>query len=244
MLDSVATSSTVAYKELDLQDLVKNATWRELLMDLIETHKIDPWDIDIVKIVDSYVAVVKQMRILDLHVPANIILAASILLRFKSDSITIFDPVEEAMEEPAGEAVPRIMPEVPALMPRARMQPNRRITLNELMDALNQAIKLNERRESVLKEKFTPVELIVNKDDIDEKSTIVFQIIGKCADKEGLANFTDVSKNFGTIDRVLLDLFVPMLFLAHKGSLTMIQERFFGEIIIRVNDDADGRPAG
>ena len=242
MLDSVASVTT--YKELDLQDLVKNATWRELLMDLIETHQLDPWDIDIVKIVDSYVSIVKRMRILDLHVPANIILAASILLRFKSDSITIFDPVEEAMEEPLGETQPRIMPEVPALMPRARLQPNRKITLNELMDALNQAIKLNERRDNILREKFTPVEMIVSKDDIDEKSVIVFQIIGKCTDKEGLANFTDVSKHFGSMDKVLLDLFVPMLFLAHKGNLTMIQEQFFGEIILRVNEGADGRDAG
>ncbi|MDE1810899.1 MAG: segregation/condensation protein A [Candidatus Micrarchaeota archaeon] len=241
-MDSVASVTT--YKELDLQDLVKNATWRELLMDLIDTHQIDPWDIDIVKIVDSYVAVVKKMRIMDLHVPANIILAASILLRFKSDSITIFDPVEAVEEEVPLEHQPRILPEVPALMPRARLQPGRKITLNELMDALNQAIKLNERRENVLREKFTPVELLVNKDDIDEKSTIVFQIIGKFTDTEGLANFTDVAKNFGTMDKVLLDLFVPMLFLAHKGQLTMIQEQFFGEIIIRVNDDPNGRDAG
>jgi len=38
----VTTSSS-----LDLQEFVKNATWRELLGGLVATNRIDPWDIDI-----------------------------------------------------------------------------------------------------------------------------------------------------------------------------------------------------
>lgn len=75
----VATYSS----DLNLQEFVRNATWRELLVDLIDENKLDPWDIDIIKVVDSYVSAVRKMQIMDLHIPANIILAASILLRMK-----------------------------------------------------------------------------------------------------------------------------------------------------------------
>ena len=38
----------------------KEATWRDLLMDLVDKNKLDPWNIDIIEIVDSYVGVVES----------------------------------------------------------------------------------------------------------------------------------------------------------------------------------------
>ena len=75
-------------QQLNLQEFVKNATWRELLVELVDSNQLDPWNIDIVKVVDSYIAVVRKMQVMDLHIPANIVLAASILLRMKRETIT------------------------------------------------------------------------------------------------------------------------------------------------------------
>ena len=100
-LVSSMTSGTEAIAEsrqqLNLQEFVKNATWRELLVELVDSNKLDPWNIDIVNIVDELHAVVRKMRVMDLHIPANIVLAASILLRMKSETISILQTEEIAV---------------------------------------------------------------------------------------------------------------------------------------------------
>src|SRR5271167_4188985 len=86
----------------DVIDLVYNeATWRDLLVDLVEKNKLDPWNIDIIEIVDKYIDTVKKLKVLDLRVPANIILAAAILLRLQSNYISLqdYDDTGEAAEE-------------------------------------------------------------------------------------------------------------------------------------------------
>lgn len=231
-----------AYRqEMDLESFVSNATWRELLVELVESNKIDPWNIDLVKIVDSYIAVVKEMRVLDLHIPANIILAASILLRMKSETIGIFAEQETEIEEP-GMLQERVIPEVQDLVPRLRMQPRRKITLNELMDALSEAIKISEKRETIERERLEPLAIIVNKDgDIDEKIDKALVLVKKSVDREGITTLAHVASGFGTIESMLLDLFVPLLFLANMDKIGLMQEEFFEEIFIRLNGNGNGR---
>src|SRR5208283_699572 len=137
---TVETTTAVVYRELDLQEFVQNATWRELLVELVSSNRLDPWDIDIEKVVDGYLGAIRKMKVLDLRVPANMVLAASILLRMKSDSLPIFAIQEEAPMEEQLLAGPRVRPEVEQLVPRGRMQPSRKVTLSELLSALDQAM--------------------------------------------------------------------------------------------------------
>ena len=75
----------------------------------------------------------------------------------KSETINLFQAEETAQfEEEPGIAGGRVLPDVPALVPRLRLQPNRRVTLSELMNALGEAIKVNERRESIVRQKAEP----------------------------------------------------------------------------------------
>ncbi len=220
--------------EFNLEELVKNATWRELLMELVEKERIDPWAIDLAKIVDGYIAVVKQMRVLDLHVPANIMLAASILLRMKSDSLSIFEVPQEAVEEPM--QADRIIPEVQALVPRSRLQPGRKVTLQELMDALNDAMKITEKRALVVSERAVPMNFPIIKEDIDEKISAAYMVIKSNADREGMVSFAQISKRFDSITSIVVDLFVPMLFLAHRKTVMILQESFFDDIFIKLTE--------
>ncbi len=243
---AMESTLTIEYsaKNLNLEEFVKNATWRELLVELVDSNKIDPWNIDLIKVVDGYIAFIKQMKVLDLHVPANIILAASILLRLKSETIKIFEieePVQE-MEEPL-QTGPRVYPEVPPLVPRIRLQPSRKITLIELMDALNQAMKVKEDRESFIEEAHQIVPFYINKEDIDEKIDNIYSMVSGNLDKEGFTTFADLANKFTHEESILLDLFIPLLFLAHKGRVLIIQEKFFDEIIIKL-DGKDGTRAG
>ena len=231
------TTTAVAYRELNLQEFVQNATWREVLIDLVATNKLDPWDIDIVKVVDGYLAAIKRMKVLELRIPANIILAASILLRMKSDTISIFSMAdEEVPPEGDGVAAERIRPEVEQLVPRARMQPKRKVTLTELLDALNDAMKMEEKRTVEHERMAAPVSFAIDKVDIEDKMKRVHAAITESLDREGLTTFSAIAKGFPGPDSVLLDLFVPILFLAHDGRIAVMQERFFDEIIIKILD--------
>jgi segregation and condensation protein A len=238
---AATAESICAYKAgIDLEDLVSNATWRELLFDLVESNKLDPWDIDIAKIVESYIAVVKEMRVLELHIPANIMLAASILLRMKSDSMGIFAEPEAEVEEP-GMQQGRVIPEVPELVPRLRMQPRRKISLNELMDALNEAIKISSKREVVERERFEPLaNIAIGKEDIDDKIEAALGLVKSDVDREGVTTFARIAKGFDSMEGRLLDLFVPLLFLANMKKVMLMQEEFFDEIFIRLDVGRDG----
>jgi segregation and condensation protein A len=229
---SMLTSVSAYRQDFNLESLVKNATWRELLAELVESNQLDPWDIDISKVVDSYIAIVKEMRTLDLHIPANIMLAASILLRMKSETVGIFAEPEAQVEDAA--LVGRVTPEVPELVPKLRMQPGRKISLNELMEALEDAIKVTEKRALTERERLDPIaNFVISKDDIDDKIDNALKLVKTEMDREGLTTFARIANRFNSIESMLLDLFVPLLFLANARKVALVQDRFFDEIFIK-----------
>jgi segregation and condensation protein A len=63
----------------------------EILVNLAKTGKIDPWNIDIVKLSDEYLAALKDMTTQNLKLTGKTILLAAILLRMKSDKMTGID---------------------------------------------------------------------------------------------------------------------------------------------------------
>jgi len=227
---SATAEATIQYQTFDLESFVKNATWRELLIDLVEKNRLDPWSIDIATIAEKYIETVRRMRFLDLSLPANIILAASILLRLKSNAIILF-PEEDVAEEYVQEQ--RITPEVPELVSRARLQPNRRVTLNELLVALDEAMRIVEKREYKARFDSQPVQLQIKDEDIDKKIEQVYSLISREADGHQMATFSALSKGFKGMESILLDLFIPLLFLEHKSRVLLIQESFFGEILVK-----------
>jgi hypothetical protein len=76
--------------DLPLTSIVGKPSWKQLLIELVITEKVDPWDVDIVKVSDGFFRMVKQMEKVDFHIPANIILASAILLKYKSNALRIW----------------------------------------------------------------------------------------------------------------------------------------------------------
>ncbi len=232
-------------KQFRLEEFVKEATWKEVLVELVDSNKLDPWNIDISAVVDGYIGTIKKMKVLDLHLPANIIFAAAVLLRLKSDTLKDFNIIEEPLnQEDMAAAGPRVYPEVPQLVPRMRLQPNKRITLIELMGALEDAMKMKEHREMLLDAEPEQVQLFINQEDIDQKIENIYSMVRENVDKEGMTTFAHLANKYMHHESILLDLFIPLLFLTHKQRLIMMQERFFDEIFIRLDDgDVHGGPA-
>ena len=226
------TESTVSVNKFDIEGFVQEATWKDILIELVKKNELNPWDIDIVDIVERYIDAVKKLKILDLRVPANIILAAAILLRLKSDMLEIEEkPAEAAAEE---EMLP---PYVPAegLSVRLRLPPKRRVSLNELIAALEEAMKLKEYREaqaSTLAPE--PVQVIFDHADVEADAEKVFALVKNNLDGSRMVTYSLLCGATDT-DSPLLEIFIPLLFLANKNKVLLLQETFFGEIIVSLN---------
>jgi len=78
----------------------------DILLQLVTMGKVDPWNIDIVDITEKYIERIREMQDLDLRISARAILAASILLRMKTEALlyTKEDDGEEQEEEEIGRA--------------------------------------------------------------------------------------------------------------------------------------------
>ena len=219
-------------RNFDVQSLVSNTGWRELLIDSVYKNRLDPWNIDISRVVSDYVAAIDSMKLMDLSVPANIIMAMSFLLRLKSELVQIFQnaPEQEEVEAAYGE---RSVPDIPDLMFRVRRAPNRKITLEELMSALDDVIRVEHKREEYLKRTETQQQFVVEIDDMDDKVDRIYDMIMASSNGNSTIIFDELSKN---VDRnsILSDLFVPLLFLEQNGRISLRQDVFFGDIYISV----------
>jgi len=216
--------------KIDLEHFVSEGTWKDLLIELVRKNELDPWNVDIIEIADKYIEAVKELKVLDLRIPANIILAASILLHFKSEALYLELEGKQENEEVAEEPTQRIIPEIPQLSFRLRLPPKRKITLAELIQALDEAMKIKEVKEQKRNEVFTLPIKFENK-DIELELSRVLHEIKMSVDKKGMTTFSSLAKISKSND-ILVDLFVPLLYLANRGKIMLLQEQFFGEIII------------
>lgn len=218
--------------DTNLERIVAMPTWRELLMELVHSNQIDPWDIDVVEITRKYIEQVKKMTMNDLRIPANLILAAAILLRFKSDMLQLDEPEMQTTLDEFSEHVP--MGEIPVLELRGRIPPKRRVTLDELVSAVEEVFSRERERQAAPAVVSIPpaIEIRLAEFNLDEQMLAVQGKLTRCKDGEGLVAFSALLDE-PTRHAVVYTL-LPLLFLAQRGEVTLAQDPFFGEIFIRV----------
>ncbi len=212
----------------DLEKFVEDATWKDVLIQLVNKNELDPWNIDISRLVEEYLSTIRKVQLLDLKVPANIMLAAAILVRLKSDLLN-FDEAQQ--EESVESEAPMLYADT--LFPKGRLPPKRKITLKELIDALEEAIKIKESREERLAKSHEYIPFVVSTIDVEQEANEIFEILKKNADKMNMLTFSTLIKVAEGKDP-LLEVFIPLLFLAQQQKIVIMQEEFFGEILIKL----------
>ena len=218
--------------DLPLASMVRKPSWKQLLVDLVVTEKLDPWDIDIIKVAEGFTKMVKEMKQLDFHVPANIILASAILLKYKSNAIRIIEEPEFVEAEPLEVADEG---EIPPLQIKARIPPQVPITLNELILEMEKVIQYDDESR-VKKIKIKPRE-VVNIElpdyDIEAEMEKLYARMKTEMDGESLVLFSALVKNKEPKEVVLT--LSPLLHLAQEKAIGLRQDQFWGEIFIKVN---------
>jgi len=229
--------------EISLADLAGKPDWKSMLTNLVEQEQMDPWNVDVSKLVRVFLDSIKEMRKLNLRVPANAILAASVLLRFKSDSWSL--EKEEVLPVFIPD-VPYYAPEIPHLAPMMRTTA-RKVSVDELISAVGDIIVKEEKkaqRRKLRAEKMIPMELLAlvdfNGEHFEKKMTQVYRRIKNRADVQNLALFSQLlDKGCTTAD--VIDNLVPILHLANQQRINIWQEDVFGEIFIKLVTE-NGRP--
>lgn len=223
-------------------------TWQSILYDLIKTDQMNPWDIDISLLSKRYLETVRKLQETNFFISGKVILAAAILLKIKSsklldENIARFDSVlfntpnelEELEDFVAKNGRIKLM-ENPKLTIKTPQQRKRKVSLQDLVKALEKALEVDKRRNLRRFELMSvPENLKVPEKKIDITSKIK-DLYHKIKD------FFTTRKERLTFDKLVLSdkredkifTFIPLLHLANQEKIYLNQDIHFGEIEITI----------
>jgi len=223
---------------INLVDLIEQPAWKTILIGLIKSNKMDPWDIDIVWLADLYLRKIQTMERADLRIPANAILASAILLKLKARTIklTSIDDDEETTQI-TKEEIQFIEESIPDLAGQRQFRGGK-VTLDELVLSIEQILQKTKQKKSILRDKGIPeFNVSFSNVNIEEKIASVFEKIKGRADSQGLVMFSAILDEKTPVEMV--NCFIPMLFLVNKGKINAWQEEWFGEIFIALQKEIE-----
>lgn len=218
-------------------------TWQTIMQELIKSEEMNPWDINISKLTKKYIETIKKLKELDFRVSGKMLLAAAILLKIKSNKLVGEDieyldrliqeqdqdellDFEEDMEPRKGEDIPK------NLIPRTPQPRKRKVSIYDLMGALERALEVKRRR--VLKS-IPPMNVEIPKRSRDI-SDIIKEIYGKIKiffweSKKNSLKFSQLLPEEATREDKVYT-FVPLLHLTNQRKIDLFQQQHFGEIDI------------
>lgn len=214
---------------MDIIKLVEKPTWRDLLIRLVEKKDMDPWDIDIIELTNGFVEHIKNMKSFDLKVPANLLLAAAILLKFKS-KIVGFEESPVIEEAPDEMEVTQVDGEY-ILTTKQRFPPKRKVSMEELMKAMEEAIRMENFGVRKTKQTKLP-EIVFTPTNNEEKIIRIFERVKEKADDEGMVLFSELL--FDETVEEKINVFIPIIYLAHDNKVKVWQEELFGDLFVKL----------
>lgn len=216
-------------------------SWQAIIYDLIKTEQLDPWDINLAVLAEKYVQIIQQLEDADFFISSKVLLACSLLLRLKSE-ILINSYIQDLNNALYGrrdekkyelERIEINEDELPILTPRTPMARHKKVTLKELMTALNQAIDTENRR---IKREIKGIQAKKSALTVLPKNTFIplkvkiktiFSIL-----KNHIDNGNDHMKfsHLAPDKEEKLASFIPILHLANAKKIFLRQQVHFEEI--------------
>lgn len=216
--------------------------WQAIIYDLINTEQLDPWDIDLSLLARRYLERIKALEEENFFVSSKVLLAASILLRLKSEILLYkyIKSIDEILFGKKEESKPMERIEIdesalPLLYPKTPLPRYRKVSLQELMSALDKAINTETRRiekevEKTVRER--KIDIVIPKNRINIKDrirNIYAKIITAFKKKQAKISYSELTGNKKE-DRIAC--FLPCLHLDSQQKVFLEQESHFKEIWI------------
>ena len=208
----------------------------QILLELVQEHKLDPWDIDIEKLAEVFILRLREMKEFDLRISGRTLLSASMLLRVKSEHALNGRGGTLTAGEELGELFDLNLPELGQISIVQRAP--RKITLVELIGALQEALtdippqkpSRSRRLEKIVQ---TLSEYHVN---IERHLNELYQRI-----KNSVALGREISFFELIPERTRLSIartLLLLLFLCIQGKVILRQAESFGEIFVSLPGEA------
>lgn len=216
-------------------------TWQTIIHELIKSEQMNPWNIDVRVIAEKFLSLLKEMKKMDFRISGKIILAAAFFLKIKSDKLlkediaaldNLINPEEtpdlhdlleeQGLEGSTREGTPRLVPRTP--QPRKR-----KVSVYDLIDALEKAFE-TEQRKFIQRKPGKKIRLPEKKKDMTLVISDLYKRVSKMLAKASVITFTQLVPSNKREDRI--STFVPLLYLDTQRKIDLDQEEHFSDINI------------
>ncbi len=215
-------------------------TWQSIIHDLVKSEELDPWNIDVSLLTKRYLATLQSLKEHNFFISGKVLLASAILLKIKSVKLVeeyladfdnqLFQRDEDLLlGDDFQEPVQR--PEVPGLLIKTPQPRKKKLTLNDLMQALEKALEVEERRKfRMIDEVIAEAVIPEKKIDITALIKSVYTRIRELFKGRDTITFTELVNSDRKEDKIMT--FIPLLHLDVQNKIDIQQEIPFGEISI------------
>lgn len=248
-MESKEAGSEKADKIYDMLVQKDELTWQSIIYDLVRSEQMDAWDINVSLIAQRYIEALRSIRDHDFRISGKVILAAALLLKLQSTKL-IGEEIEDldrmitgtgdfnenafydGLDQEEYDADDRpIVFEAPSLTPRTPQPRKRKISVYDLVKALEKALDVKKRR--VIRQAPPEIDVPERKRDI---TLVIKDVYGKITD------FFSTNKDYNlTFNSLLVNkedklerlyTFLPLLHLSYQRKIDLEQKEHFGDITI------------
>jgi len=216
-----------------LRMIIEKESWEEIIYYIVNVENLDPWNIDLIKLAESFIRYLKTVEELDFRIPAKIVFVAAILLKLKADYLSILEEEEEVAEVVRPLEDLDISSELVQLSYPVKRLPKRPVTLEELIRALKKAVAVEKRREERRQLFVKRVQAVIpTEEDITKRIERVMQEIEELMKKLKLdkIEFRQIVEEWKR-DKIV-EHFIPVLHLDQERKIEVQQPEIFKEIWI------------
>ncbi len=216
-------------------------TWQRILYELVKSEQMDPWDVNISLLAQKYIRAIRQMQEADLRLSGKVLLASAILLKIKSNRLLhddimeldklLADPMESLPDELdlTDAPVHRGAGDMPPLIPRTPQPRKRKVSIYDLMEALEKALEVKNRR---ILNHIPPTHTYAPRKSRDITG-VIREVYGKIhaylfKGKNEKMMFSQLVPSQQKEDKIFT--FIPLLHLSNQRKIDLEQKEHFGEI--------------
>ena len=223
--------------------------WKKILIDLVSADDMDPWNIDVGLLSNKYIEKVRNLQKHDFRISGKVVLTAAILLKIKSDRLigedfeeldrllATIDEAEEDLGVHEDLDIPKFNEDVPHLIPRTPQPRKRKVSIYDLVKALQQALDVKKRRVWNSAPP-TDVEIPTKPREITE---IIKEVYGKIRayflKSQDPLRFSKLLTSQKKEDKI--STFIPLLHLSQQDKIELEQQKSFGDINIKMKTHSE-----
>jgi len=217
-----------------LKKIIEKQSWEDIIYYIVSIENLDPWNLDLVKLADSFIAFIKRVKDLDFRIPAKVVFIAVILLKLKVETLLRKEEekAEQAVKEEKRIEIPDIDLDSIKLAPPLKRLPKTQVTVEDLIHALKKVVEFRERkyrREFLARRR---VEKNIGVEDVEKRiEKVLHKIEEKIKDGREKINFKELVEEWNR--EKIVFYFTPLLHLEMKKKIETEQEEPFKDLYIK-----------